>query len=43
LSTVKKSDILYYVENGKILAEGDFNSLRRKVPDFDLQSKLMGM
>jgi ABC-type multidrug transport system fused ATPase/permease subunit len=43
LSTVKKADILYYVERGKILAEGDFNSLRRKVPDFDLQSKLMGM
>jgi ATP-binding cassette subfamily C protein len=43
LSTVQKADQLFFVENGRVVAEGNFDELRRKVPDFDKQSKLMGL
>jgi ABC-type multidrug transport system fused ATPase/permease subunit len=43
LSTVRKADQLFFVDSGKIAAQGDFDTLRSEVPDFDLQSKLMGL
>jgi ATP-binding cassette, subfamily B, bacterial PglK len=43
LSTVKSAQKLIYVEDGRVLAEGDFETLRVKVPDFDKQAKLMGL
>ena len=43
LSTVKNADRIYYLESGKIIASGDFESLRSKVPDFDFQARLMGL
>lgn len=43
LSTVKNADRIYYLESGKIVASGDFESLRSKVPDFDFQARLMGL
>ena len=43
LSTVRNADKVVYLEEGKILASGTFNDVRQKIPDFDKQSKLMGL
>ena len=43
LSTVRNSDIVVYMEAGKIQSQGTFNYVRENVPDFDLQAKLMGL
>jgi ATP-binding cassette, subfamily B, bacterial PglK len=43
LSTVRNADRVLYLENGHILAEGTFDELRKKVPDFDRQANLMGL
>ncbi len=43
LSTVKSAEKLFYVEDGKIRAEGSFESLRSQIRDFDIQAKLMGL
>jgi ABC-type multidrug transport system fused ATPase/permease subunit len=43
LSTVRNADQVIYMEDGKIIASGSFNEVREKVPDFDKQSKLMGL
>jgi len=43
LSTVRNADKIIYMEDGKITASGPFNEVREKVPDFDKQSKLMGL
>jgi ABC-type multidrug transport system fused ATPase/permease subunit len=43
LSTVRQSDKVVYVENGKILAEGTFEEVRGRVGNFDNQATLMGL
>jgi ABC-type multidrug transport system fused ATPase/permease subunit len=43
LSSVMKSDLLLYLENGKMLASGSFNEVRNKVKNFDNQANLMGL
>jgi ABC-type multidrug transport system fused ATPase/permease subunit len=43
LSTVRNADKIIYMEDGKITASGPFKEVREKVPDFDKQSKLMGL
>jgi ABC-type multidrug transport system fused ATPase/permease subunit len=43
LSTVRRADRVLYVENGKILADGTFDSVRNEIPNFDQQAKLMGL
>ena len=43
LSTVRNSDKVIYLENGKIVKIGTFEEVRRAVPDFDNQAKLMGL
>lgn len=43
LSTVKSANNVIYLENGRILAEGKFEDVRRNVPNFDKQAKLMGL
>jgi ABC-type multidrug transport system fused ATPase/permease subunit len=43
LSTVINLDKLYYLSEGSILAEGNFQELRQLVPNFDIQAKLMGL
>lgn len=42
LSTVKKSDLVVYMDNGKIISCGTFDQVRAQVPDFDSQAKLLG-
>ena len=43
LSTIRKVDNIFYINNGRIIAEGKFEELRLKVKDFDKQAEIMGM
>ena len=43
LSTVRKADVVVYLAEGNIEARGTFEEVRRAVPDFDRQAKLMGL
>jgi len=43
LSTVRSADQVIYMDRGKVVACGSFESVRSQVPDFDHQAKLMGL
>ena len=43
LSTVRNADIVVYLSNGKAIAIGTFDEVRKAVPDFDLQAEIMGL
>jgi len=43
LSTVRQADLVVYLANGRILAQGTFQEVRSRVPDFDSQATLMGL
>jgi len=43
LSTVKKSDVIYYMSGGHLRSSGSFEEIRQIVPEFAKQAKLMGM
>jgi ABC-type multidrug transport system fused ATPase/permease subunit len=43
LSTVRNADKVVYLANGKIQAIGSFEEVRKAVPDFDNQAKIMGL
>lgn len=43
LSTVQKADRVVYLESGKIISQGSFEAVRKIVPNFDKQAKLMGL
>ena len=43
LSTVRNADVVVYMSEGKILAAGSFEEVRRSVPEFNHQAKLMGL
>ena len=43
LSSVRNADIVVYMCGGKILAQGSFEEVRNKIPDFDAQANLMGL
>jgi ABC-type multidrug transport system fused ATPase/permease subunit len=43
LSSIKHSDKLIYLEDGEVIAEGTFDSVRTAVPNFDIQANLMGL
>ena len=43
LSTVRNADLVIYMDSGKIMASGTFDEVRKVVPDFDMQAKLMGI
>lgn len=43
LSTIVNADTLVYIQNGSIAARGTFDEVRMAVPDFDRQSKLIGL
>jgi ABC-type multidrug transport system fused ATPase/permease subunit len=43
LSTVRDADMVVYMAAGKVVAVGTFDEVRRMVPDFDRQAKLMGL
>lgn len=43
LSTIRNADKVVYLTKGKVLATGTFDEVRKAVPDFDLQAKIMGL
>lgn len=43
LSTVRNADHVIYLANGELIAQGSFDEVRAKVPDFDHQASLMGL
>lgn len=43
LSTVREADRVFYLDKGRIEAEGTFDEVRSKVPNFDKQANLMGL
>jgi ABC-type multidrug transport system fused ATPase/permease subunit len=43
LSTVREADSIVYMRDGVIIDVGTFDQVRSRVPDFDIQSKLMGV
>jgi ABC-type multidrug transport system fused ATPase/permease subunit len=43
LSTVRNADKVVYVDKGKTVAIGSFDEVRKAVPDFDHQAKIMGL
>ena len=43
LSTVRDANIVVYLSRGKIMAKGTFDEVRKVLPDFDRQAKLMGL
>ena len=43
LSTVRNSDQVIYMDKGKIVSKGNFEEVRKAVPDFDHQAQLMGL
>jgi ABC-type multidrug transport system fused ATPase/permease subunit len=43
LSTARNSDLVVYMDQGRLLAKGSFDYVRSQVPDFDKQAALMGL
>ena len=43
LSTVRNADLVIYLHEGRILAQGSFEHVRNSVPNFDQQAQLMGL
>jgi ABC-type multidrug transport system fused ATPase/permease subunit len=43
LSSVRNADAVIFMENGKILASGTFEAVRKIAPNFDKQANLMGL
>jgi len=43
LSSVRNVDLVVYMENGRIIAQGNFETVRKLVPLFDVQAKLLGL
>lgn len=43
LSTILEVDKVIYLEEGKIIAEGSFDEVKLKVPNFEKQANLMGL
>lgn len=43
LSTVRFADLVVYIDGGKILAQGTFEEVRLRVPNFEKQAQLMGL
>ena len=43
LATVRNADLVIYMQDGQVKAEGSFEEVRKLVPDFDSQAQLMGL
>jgi ABC-type bacteriocin/lantibiotic exporter with double-glycine peptidase domain len=43
LATVRQADLVIYMQNGQIAAQGSFDEVRQSIPDFDAQAQLMGL
>jgi ABC-type multidrug transport system fused ATPase/permease subunit len=43
LATVRKADLVIYMQDGEIKAQGSFEHVRDRIPNFDTQAQLMGL
>jgi ABC-type multidrug transport system fused ATPase/permease subunit len=43
LSSIRHADLVVYMAEGKIVAQGTFDEVREMVPDFNKQASLMGL
>ena len=43
LSTVREANQVLYLSNGEVIGSGNFEEVRRLVPDFNKQAELMGL
>ncbi len=43
LSTVRESDVIHYLSEGRLIKSGTFEELKSAVPEFAKQAKLMGL
>lgn len=43
LSTIKEADLVMYLEQGRVIASGNFEEVRKIVPQFDRQAHLLGL
>lgn len=43
LSTIKNADKIFYLDNGRLLAQGNFEELKELVPNFSKQARLMNL
>ena len=43
LSTVRNADVVIYLGDGKVKAVGTFEEVRKQLPDFERQARLMGL
>jgi len=43
LSSIRNADMIVYLSKGKIVAKGTFSEVRDAVPDFDRQTKMIGL
>lgn len=43
LSTVREVDRVIYMDKGRVAAVGTFDEVRKQIPDFNQQAKLMGL
>ena len=43
LATIRHCDLLIYMENGKVVATGTFDDVRKVAPHFDQQAQLLGL
>ncbi len=43
ISTIKHCNLIVYLENGKILSKGSFSKVKSEVPNFEEQSRLLGL
>jgi len=43
LATVRHCELVLYLDNGRLVASGTFEDIRRQVPAFDQQAQLLGL
>ena len=43
LSTAREANMVLYMSNGEIVGRGSFEEVRRLIPEFNNQAKLMGL
>lgn len=43
LATVRRADLVIYMEDGEVKAQGSFEQVRKLIPNFDVQAELMGL
>lgn len=43
LATIRRADVVMYLEGGRVLASGTFDEVRQAIPQFDHQANLLGL